>query len=70
MKVKLLRPLDGQAIGSVVEYPDDDAKTLESNGVVSFIDEKAEKSAPAPLNKAEPEIQNKDVGRHRTKKGG
>lgn len=67
MKVKLLRPLDGMPIGSVAEYPDDDAKRLEQAGVVSFLTEKA---APEPMNKMAPEPENKaaaDV--KRTKKG-
>lgn len=48
IKVKLLRQLDGQAEGAIVEYPDSDAKRLEGRGVVAFVSEKA---APAPLNK-------------------
>lgn len=67
MKVKLLRPLDGKQIGSVVEYPDEDAKRLESSGVVSFYNEKA---APEPQNKMAPEVQNKAGDIQRTKKGG
>lgn len=66
MKVKLLRPLDGQPVGSVAEYPDDDAKRLEATGVVSFLDEK---SAPEPLNKKAPEPVNKSGDIQRAKKG-
>ena len=65
-KVKLLRPLDGMPIGSVVDYPEDDAKRLESTGVVSFVNEKA---APAPLNKMAKAPRNKAAGRG-FKKGG
>lgn len=64
-KVKLLRPLDGMPIGSVVEYPEDDAKRLESTGVVSFVNEKA---APAPLNKMASAPLNK-AARRGAKKG-
>ena len=60
MKVKLLRPLDGKAEGSIVEYPDIDAKALANSGVVELIDEKA---APAASNKKAPEPENKAVGR-------
>ena len=56
MKVKLLRPLDGMPIGSVVDYPDDDAKRLEQSGVVSF---HAGKAAPAPSNKMAPPVTSK-----------
>jgi hypothetical protein len=66
MKVKLLRPLDGQPIGTVAEYPDDDAKRLQEAGVVAFHSEKA---APAPLNKKAPEPLNKAGDVQRTKKG-
>lgn len=66
MKVKLLRPLDGQPIGAVAEYPDDDAKRLEQAGVVSFQNEKA---APEPLNKKAPEPVNKAGDIQRSKKG-
>lgn len=66
IKVKLLRPLDGLPIGSEAEYPADDAKRLEANGVVSFVGKKA---APPVENKKAPEPENKaDV--QRAKKGG
>lgn len=66
MKVKLLRPLDGQPVGAVVDYPDDDAKRLEASGVVSFHNEKA---APEPLNKKAPDPVNKAGDIQRSKKG-
>lgn len=66
IKVKLLRPLDGMPIGSVAEYPGEDAWRLAANGVVSLVEEKA---APAVANKKAPEPENKaDV--QRTKKAG
>ena len=70
IKVKLLRPLDGRPIGSVVEYPDADAKRLEQSGVVEFHVEKAvpEKAAPAPQNKMAPAPLNK-AAPGRSKKG-
>ena len=55
-KVKLLRPLDGREIGSVVEYPDDDAKRLAEGGVVDIVTEKA---APPAANKKAPVAANK-----------
>lgn len=58
VKVKLLRPLDGQAIGEEAEYPEADAKRLEERGAVRIIQEKAVAAAPrdkarkaAPANK-------------------
>ena len=66
IKVKLLRPLDGLPIDSEAEYPANDAKRLEANGVVSFVGKKA---APAVENKMAPEAENKaDV--QRAKKAG
>lgn len=64
-KVKLLRPLDGKEIGSVVEYPDLDARRLERRGAVEFI---KEKEAPAPDNKKAPAVENK-AAPQREKKG-
>lgn len=58
-KVKLIRPLDGKPIGSVVEYPDDDAKNLERAGVVAFVDDK--KAAPEVKNKMAPPVANKSA---------
>lgn len=65
MKVKLLRPLDGLPIGTVAEYPDEDAKRLEGTGVVAFHNEKA---APEPLNKMAPAPVNKAGDIQRSKK--
>lgn len=65
MKVKLIRPLDGRPIGSVVDYPDEDAKRLEKSGVVSFF---AEKAAPEPANKMAPAVSNKAAPKSRAKK--
>lgn len=62
-KVKLIRPLDGKPIGSIVEYPDEDAKRLEASGIVAFHKEKAApvepKAAPPVLNKKAPAVSNK-----------
>ena len=64
-KVRLLRPLDGREAGSLVDYPDNDAKRLERRGAVQIVPEKA---APAPANKKAPAPANKgDV--QRSKKG-
>lgn len=52
VKVKLLRPLNGQDIGTVVEYEQADADRLAESGAVQIVRaEKAEKAAPE--NKAE-----------------
>lgn len=56
IKVKLLRPLDGKEVGSVVEYSEADAKRLAGRGAVQIVGEKA---APEPLNKKAPEVANK-----------
>lgn len=56
IKVKLLRPLDGKAVGATVEYSEADAQRLEKRGAVQIISEKA---APAPLNKMAQEPANK-----------
>lgn len=64
-KVKLLRPLDGNEPGSIVEYSDIDAKRLERRGAVEIVREKA---APSPENKMAPAPQNKAAGQ-RNKKG-
>lgn len=64
-KVKLLRPLDGKDIGSVVEYPDLDAKRLAERGAVEIVREKA---ASAPENKKAPAVENK-AAPQREKKG-
>jgi len=64
-KVRLLRPVDGKEPGSIIEYPDLDAKRLERRGAVEIVKEKA---APAPENKKAPEPQNKAAGQ-RAKKG-
>lgn len=57
IKVKLLRPLDGKEVGSIVEYSQADASRLESRGAVQIIG----KAAPEPLNKKAPEPANKAV---------
>lgn len=77
MKVKLLRPLDGKDIGSVVDYPDADAKRLADSGVVEAVSDKSEKAEPTPENKAAlepvnkmaPEPLNKAAPRGRPRKG-
>lgn len=55
VKVKLLRPLNGQEIGAKVEYDRADAERLAALGAVEIIEAKA-KAAPAnkgaPSNKA------------------
>lgn len=57
VKVKLMRPLNGQAVGTVSEYDEGDAKRLEATGAVK-ITGKAGASSPetkmeaAPSNKA------------------
>ncbi|MCK8779079.1 hypothetical protein M0654_03675 [Rhizobium sp. NTR19] len=64
-KVKLIRPLDGKDAGSVVEYPDLDAKRLVARGAVEIVKEKA---APAVDNKMAPAVANKAAA-PRKKKG-
>lgn len=56
IKVKLLRPLDGQPEGGNALYPEADAKRLQARGLVEIVKTKAE---PAPKNKAEPKLANK-----------
>lgn len=57
VKVKLLRPLNGQEVGTEAEYSEADAKRLEACGAVRIVRAKAE-SAPenkmdaAPANKS------------------
>lgn len=59
VKVKLLRPLNGQEVGSTVEYEKADAERLAGYGAVEF---KSAGSAPSnkmaqePDNKAEPSM--------------
>ncbi len=48
VKVKLLRPLNGQAIGSEAHYSKADAERLEASGAVKIVG----KAEPAPENKA------------------
>lgn len=68
--VKLLRPVDGKEVGSIVEYPDPDAKRLEARGAVEIVKGKAaEKAAPAPENKKAPEVANKTAPTTRRTKG-
>lgn len=61
VKVKLLRPLNGQEIGATVEYDQADADRLAELGAVEIIRQKAapenkgapaNKAAKAPANKA------------------
>lgn len=59
VKVKLLRPLDGQPEGGNTYYPEADAKRLAERGLVEIVAVKAE---PAPRNKAEPAPSNKAIG--------
>ena len=66
-KVKLIRPLDGNAIGSTVEYPDEDAKRLAAGGVVEIVG--YEKAAPASDNKNAPPVANKAAPAARHRKG-
>lgn len=60
VKVKLLRPLDGQPEGGEAFYSEADARRLQARGLVQIV--KAEtKAAPAPRNKAEPAPKNKSA---------
>lgn len=56
IKVKLLRPLDGKAVGETAEYPADDAKRLQGLGAVEIVGGKA---APAVANKMATPVVNK-----------
>ena len=56
VKVKLLRPLNGEAVGTTAEYSAADAKRLAASGAVQIINTKAE---AAPANKAEKAPANK-----------
>ncbi len=47
VKVKLLRPLNGQEIGKIVEYDQANAARLAESGAVELV-----KEAKAPENKA------------------
>lgn len=60
VKVKLLRPLNGEAIGSTAEYSSADAKRLAASGAVQIISAKAE---TAPANKAEKAPANKSAAK-------
>lgn len=54
VKVELLRPLNGKAVGSIAEYDEADAKRLEARGAVRRV-----KQAKAPENKVAPAHENK-----------
>jgi len=54
VKAKLIRPLNGQEIGAVVEYSQEDADRLAELGAIEIVkdakapaENKAEKAAPA-----------------------
>ena len=57
VKVRLLRPLNGEDIGTEKEYSKADADRLESRGAVEIVS----KSAPAPQNKMESAPENKSL---------
>lgn len=57
VKVKLLRPLDGQAEGSTASYSEADARRLESRGAVVRVS--GSKAEEAPQNKMEDAPENK-----------
>lgn len=59
IKVRLLRPLDGKSDGEIAEYPEVDAKRLQSMGVVEI----TSKVEAAPVNKMIAAPDNKDVQR-------
>jgi hypothetical protein len=52
VKVKLLKPLDGQPIGAEASYPAADVARLEKLGAVKRMPEPNNKKAAAPKNKA------------------
>jgi hypothetical protein len=51
VKVKLLKPLDGQPIGTETSYPAADVKRLEGLGAVKRLPQPNNKKAAAPKNK-------------------
>ena len=55
---KLIRPLDGNPIGAIVEYDELDAKHLEDHGLVTIV-----KAAEAPKNKMAEAPSNKGKGK-------
>lgn len=54
IKAVLLKPLDGQAIGSEAEYDKADFDRLAERGAVKALRAPQNKEAPAPENKAAP----------------
>lgn len=58
VNVKLLRPLNGAAIGSTAEYDEADAARLAGLGAVEIVETK---KAPAPANKKAPAPSNKSA---------
>lgn len=62
VKVKLLRPLNGQEVGSTVEYHKADATRLAARGAVKVLGE-AKSEDGAPENKAEPAPANKSAAK-------
>lgn len=57
IKVRLLKPLDGKAIGTTSAFSEADFKKLEAQGAVERVSQKAakkpkNKKAPAPKNKS------------------
>ena len=59
VKVTLLKPLNGQEVGSEAEYTEADAKMLEAKGAV--------KRASAPKNKMDDAPKNKSAGKSKKK---
>lgn len=61
VKARLLRPLNGQEIGTEVTYDEADAERLAAAGAIEIVAaRKAEaKKAPAPANKKAPAPKNK-----------
>ena len=55
--VRLLRPLDGKAVGDRAEYPAADAQRLAERGVVTII--RGAKAGAPPANKMAPSLKNK-----------
>lgn len=54
IKVILLKPLNGRAIGSEAEYDKADFDSLVAMGAVKALEVPANKAAPSPANKVTP----------------
>lgn len=65
MKVKFLRPLNGDPVGTEGEYSEADAKRLAASGAVEILG-KAEE--PAVENKMEAPVENKAAARKTSRK--